>query len=150
MRRTLCSRVILGKLCHFLLASMPLVHAKKHHADGTLACLKSCLVAQGFTQLYDIDYFKTFSPVAKMDTVRLLLALAARFQWLIHQFDVKNAFLHGDLTEEVYMQHPPEYSLGPSGMVCRLLKSLYRLKQSPRMWFGKFTTVMRAQGYTQE
>ena len=84
-----------------------------------------------------------------MDTVRLLLALAAHFQWLIQQFDVKNVFLHGDLTDEVYMQHPSGYSLGPRGMVCRLRKSLYGLKQSPWMWFGKFSTVMRVQGYTQ-
>ena len=125
------------------------VHAKKHHVDGTLEHLKSRLVARGFTQSYNIDYFETFSLVAKMNTFRLLLALAARFQWLIWQFDVKNAFLHGDLTEEVYMQHPPGYSLGPPGTVCRLRKSLYGLKQSPRMWFGKFTTVMLAQGYTQ-
>ena len=125
------------------------VHAKKHHSDGTLERLKSRLVARGFTLSYGIDYFETFSPVVKMDTVRLLLALSARFQWLIRQFDLKNAFLHGDLTKEVYMQHPPGYSLGPPTTLCRLQKSLYGLKQSPRMWFGRFTTVMRAQGYTQ-
>ena len=59
------------------------VHAKKHHADGTLARLKSCIVARGFTHSYGIDYLEIFSPVAKMDTVCLLLALAAHFQWLI-------------------------------------------------------------------
>ena len=84
-----------------------------------------------------------------METVRLLLALAAHFQWVIRQFDVKNAFLHGDLTEEVYMQLPPGYSLGPPGTVCRLRKSLYVLKQSPRMWFGRFSSVMKAEGYAQ-
>ena len=122
-------------------------HTKKHHADGTLERYKSRLVARGFTQSYGIDYFETFAPVAKMETARLLLALAAHFQWVIRQFDVKNAFLHGDLTEEVYMQHPPRYSLGPPGTVCRLRKSLYGLKQSPRMWFGRFSSVMKAEGY---
>ena len=74
------------------------VHTKKHHADGTLERYKSRLVARGFTQSYGIDYFETFAPVAKMETVRLLLALVAHFQRVIRQFDVKNAFLHGDLS----------------------------------------------------
>ena len=67
------------------------VHTKKHHADDTLERYKSRLVARGFTQFYGIDYFETFAPVAKIETVRLLLALAAHFQWVIRQFDVKNA-----------------------------------------------------------
>ena len=123
------------------------VHTKKHHADGTLERYKSRLVAHGFTQSYGVDYFETFAPVAKMETVRILIALAAQSRWTILQFDVKNAFLHGDLTEEVYMQHPPGYSLGPSGTVCRLRKSLYDLKQSSRMSFGRFSSVMKTEGY---
>ena len=125
------------------------VHAKKHHADGTLERYKSRLVARGFTQAYGIDYFETFSPVAKMETIRLLLAVAAHFHWVIGLFDLKNAFLHGDLTEEVYMHQPPGYLLGPPSTACRLQKSIYGLKQSPRMWFGRFTSVMKAEGYTQ-
>ena len=125
------------------------VHTKKHHADGTLECLKSRIVAWGFTQSYGIDYFKTFSPVVKMDLVYPLLALVTQYQWLVWQFDVKNAFLHGDLTEEVYMQHPPGYPLCPPKMACHQWKSLYVLKLSPQIWFGRFTCVMRAQGYTQ-
>ena len=82
------------------------VHTKKRHADGTLERYKSRLIARGFTQSYRINYFETFAPVAKMKTVHLLLALAAHFQRIIRQFDVKNAFLHSDLTEEVYMQLP--------------------------------------------
>ena len=82
-----------------------------------------------------------------METIRILIALAAQSRWTILQFDVKNAFVHGDLTEEVYMQHPPGYSLGPSGTVCRLRKSFYGLKQSPRMWFGRFSSVMKTEGY---
>ena len=124
------------------------VHAKKHHTDGTLERYKSRLVAWGFTQSYSIDYFKTFSPVAKMYIVRLLLGLAAHLQWLIRQFDVKNVFLHGDLEEEVYMQHPPADSLGPLDTVCQLQKSLYGLMESPLVWFGRFSSVMQAEGYT--
>ena len=104
------------------------VHIKKHHADGTLKRYKSRLVARGFTQSYSIDYFETFSPVEKMATIRLLLALAAHSSWIIQQFDVKNAFLHGDLAKEVYMQQPPGFTLGPPSTVCRLRKSLYGLK----------------------
>ena len=109
------------------------------------------MVAKGFTQKYDLDYYETFAPVAKMNTGSLLLALAAHRGWILQQYDVKNAFLHGDLTEEIYMALPPGYSsLVPSTLasgVCRLRKSLYELKQSPRAWFARFTTAMRNRGY---
>ncbi|PRQ42417.1 putative RNA-directed DNA polymerase [Rosa chinensis] len=85
-----------------------------------------------------------------MNTVRVLLSLAANLNWPLHQFDVKNAFLHGELTEEVYMSLPPGYASNTHGdVVCRLKKSLYGLKQSPRAWFGRFTQSMRRFGYKQ-
>ena len=78
--------------------------------------------------------------MAKMNSVRILLSLAANFGWDLHQFDVKNAFLHGDLEEEVYMDVPPGFEdIKTEGKVCRLKKSLYGLKQSPRAWFERFT-----------
>ena len=95
------------------------IQCKKHHVDSTLERYKSRLVARGFTQSYGIDYFETFSPVAKMATIRLLLALAVHSSWIIRQFHVKNAFLHGDLAEEVYMHQPLEFPLGPPNTVCR-------------------------------
>ena len=122
-------------------------YTKKHHSDGTLERYKSQLVTRDFTQSYGIDYFETFAPMEKMETVRILLALAAHFQWTICQFDVKNAFLHSDLREEVYMQQPPGYSLGAFGTVCRFRNSLYGLKQSSRMWFSWFSSVMKTEGY---
>lgn len=107
-------------------------------------------MAKGYTQTYRVDYQETFAPVAKINTIRILLSLAANYNWHLQQFDVKNAFLHGDLEEEIYMEIPPGYgsNLG-TNRACKLKKALYGLKQSPRAWFGRFTKVMLATGYKQ-
>ncbi|CAL2259698.1 unnamed protein product [Prunus armeniaca] len=115
----------------------------KHNADGSIERYKARLVAKGYTQTYGIDYEETFAPVAKLNTVRVLLSLATNLDWLLHQFDVKNAFLHGELTEEVYMDIPPGYNTIQTETVCMLRKALYGLKQSPRAWFGRFTMAMK-------
>ncbi|XP_071708490.1 uncharacterized protein [Rutidosis leptorrhynchoides] len=100
---------------------------------------KTRLVAEGYTQTYGIDYSEAFSPVAKIDTIRVLFSIAANVDWPLHQFDVKNAFLHGELKEEVYMEAPPGFSGNFNDReVCRLKKSLYGRKQSPRAcWAGE-------------
>ena len=78
-----------------------------------------------------------------MTSVRLLLSLAAMSFWPLYQLDIKNAFLHGELVEEVYMEQPPGFvAQGESGLVCKLRRSLYSLKQSPRAWFGRFGFVV--------
>jgi len=90
-------------------------------------------VAQGFTQTYGIEYDETFAPVAKLNSIRVLLSLAANLDWELHQLDVKNAFLNGNLDEGVYMKIPPGFeSEEEQGRVCKLKKSLYGLKQSLR------------------
>jgi hypothetical protein len=118
----------------------------KTHSDGSLERYKARLVAKGFSQEYGIDYEETFAPVAKMTSVRLLISVAAVHQWPLFQLDVKNAFLNGYLTEEVYMRPPPGFSHAP-GLVCRLRRALYGLKQSPRAWYARFHDVVLQIGF---
>uniref|UniRef100_A0A2N9IWM2 Integrase catalytic domain-containing protein n=1 Tax=Fagus sylvatica TaxID=28930 RepID=A0A2N9IWM2_FAGSY len=117
----------------------------KTRADGSVERYKARLVARGFTQEYGIDYEETFAPVARLTSVRSLLAVAAVRHWPLFQMDVKNAFLNGDLLEEVYMQPPPGYP-DSQNQVCRLRRALYGLKQAPRAWFAKFSSVVAQQG----
>jgi len=92
--------------------------------------------------------------MAKMNTVKIILSLATHFGWAMHQFDVKNAFLHRSLEEEVYMEISPGYGAGYGAInegnkVCRLKKALYGLNQSPCAWFGRFTQAKVSLGYRQ-
>ena len=120
----------------------------KTKSDGNIERYKARLVARGFQQEYGRDYDETFALVAHMTTVRILTAIAAQRQWNIYQMDVKNAFLHGELKEEVYMLPPPGVEV-PSGQVCHLRRALYGLKQAPRAWFERFTSVLIVVGFKQ-
>jgi hypothetical protein len=123
------------------------VYKLKTKADGSIERYKARLVARGFQQSHGRDYEETFAPVAHMTTVRTLIAVAASRSWKISQMDVKNAFLHGDLQENVYMHPPPGVQL-PPGHVCHLKRALYGLKQAPRAWFARFSSVVIAAGFT--
>jgi len=125
------------------------VFTVKQNPKGEVDRYKARLVAKGYSQTYGIDYDETFAPVAKTGTVRTLISCAVNFGWPLHQMDVKNAFLHGDLQEEVYMEIPPGFANNQTvGKVCRLKKSLYGLKQSPRAWFDGFRRAVCGMGYT--
>nr|GEU83880.1 ribonuclease H-like domain-containing protein [Tanacetum cinerariifolium] len=121
----------------------------KYHADGLLSRYKACLIANGRNQQYGVDCSDTFSPVVKPATTRTVLSLALARNWPMHQLDVKNAFLNGDLTETVYMYQPSGFvdSRFPHH-VCRLHRSLYGLNQAHRAWFQRFAGYALRMGFT--
>lgn len=126
------------------------VFTVKCKADGSIERFKARLVAKGFTQTHGVDYQETFAPVAKINSIRVLLSLAANYNWPLHQLDIKNAFLNGNLEEEVFMSPPPGFEkVFGQNKVCRLKKSLYGLKQSPRAWFERFGRAVKSYGYNQ-
>ena len=108
---------------------------KKLKPDGSIDKFKARLVAKGFKQKADLDFFDTFSPVTRITSIRLLIVIAAIFDLKIHQMDVKTAFLNGDLEEEIYMDQPEGFvEPEQESKVCKLIKSLYDLKQAPKQW----------------
>ncbi|GJS30916.1 retrovirus-related pol polyprotein from transposon TNT 1-94 [Tanacetum coccineum] len=125
------------------------VYKIKFKPNGEVEKYKARLVAKGFNQMEEVDYHDTFAPVAKLVTVRTLLAITVKMDWIIQQLDVSNAFLHGDLDEEVYMKIPQGFSNDNETRVCRLRKSLYGLKQASRNWYHKFTTFLQSLNFRQ-
>ncbi|GJT45233.1 putative RNA-directed DNA polymerase [Tanacetum coccineum] len=125
------------------------VYKVKYKSSGDVERFKARLVAKGFNQKEGIDYEETFSPVVKIVTVRCVLSLAVYNGWPVYQLDINNAFLYGDLVEDVYMSLPDGYFSKNDTRVCKLVKSLYGLKQAPRKWNEKLTAVLHENGFEQ-
>ncbi len=125
------------------------IFKRKLKPDGSVDKYKARLVAKGFTQKENVDYFDTFAPVSRISSIRVLFALASVHKLIIHQMDVKTAFLNGDLQEEIYMVQPEGYVVfGQETKVCKLRKSLYGLKQAPKQWHEKFDQVLLGNNFS--
>lgn len=126
------------------------VFKRKLDADGSIERHKARLVAKGYSQQQGLDYDETFSPVARFESLRMLLALAVQDGLCVHQLDVTTAFLNGKLEEEVYMDQPEGFvEKGKEGLVCQLKHSLYGLKQAPRCWNSILDKRLKEMEFTQ-
>jgi hypothetical protein len=147
------------KNCTWELADLPRGHSAitikwvfklKRDEVGAIVKHKARLVARGFVQREGIDFDDTFAPVARMESVRFLFALAAQEGWRVHHMDVKSTFLNSDLKEEVYVHQPPRFTIpGKEGKVLRMRKALYGLRQAPRAWNAKLDSTLKGMGFGQ-
>ena len=124
------------------------IFKNKSDEEGNVTRNKARLVAQGYTQIEGIDFDETFAPVTRMESVRLLLAMACKMRFKLHQMDVKSAFLNGYLKQEVYVAQPKGFE-DPHhpDHVYKLKKALYGLKQAPRAWYERLATYLLTKGY---
>ena len=118
------------------------IYSVKVCSYGSLDRYKTRLVILGNYQEYGVNYEETFAPVAKTTIVRTILALTVSNDWPLHQIDVKNYFLHGDIKECIYMKPPPGLFSSRTSNVCKILRYLYGLKQASRVWFDEFQTTL--------
>ena len=125
------------------------IFKKKTDMEGNVITYKSRLVAKGYRKKQGVDYDETFSVVAMLKSIRILLAIAAHYDYEIWQMDVKTAFLNGNLTEEVYMTQPEGFTSGSGSKVCKLQRSIDRLKQASRSWNIRFDETIKEFGFSQ-
>ena len=120
----------------------------KYNVDGTFQRHKARLVAKGFHQQHGFDYSETFSLVVKPSTIRIVLTVVVSNNWSVHQIDINNAFLYGDLKETMFMPQPPGLESANHSLVCKLNKVIYGLKQAPRSWFHKLSATLSSLGFS--
>ena len=121
----------------------------KRDERGAIVKHKAHLVARGFVQREGIDFEEVFAPVARMESIRLLLALAAAKDWRVHHLDIKSAFLNSELAETVFVKQPPGFTVkGAEHRVLRLHKALYGLRQAPRAWNAKLDAMLASLGFS--
>ena len=122
----------------------------KHKANGSIEKCKAQLIACRFMQIHGVDYFETYSPIAKLASFCLILTIAACHSWEVHAFNFNGAYLNGELEgdEEIYMQQPPGYETRSAEWVMKLLKALYGLKQAGRRWYDVLLHVLKELGFT--
>nr|GEZ09403.1 putative RNA-directed DNA polymerase [Tanacetum cinerariifolium] len=124
------------------------VFKTKLNERGEVEKYKAKLVARGYGQEYGVDYVEVYAPIARMDTIRMMIAIAAQKGWNIYHMDVKSAFLHGKLEEDVYVQHPQGFvKKNHEHKVYKLQKALYGLKQAPRAWFSRIEAYFVKEGF---
>ena len=124
------------------------VYRTKLNFDGSINKHKARLVVKGYAQMFGVDFSETFAPVARLDTIRMLLALAAQRKWKIYQLDVKSAFLNGYLEEEIFVEQPEGFAIkGKEEKVYLLKKALYGLRQAPRAWYSRIDTHLLTLGF---
>ena len=124
------------------------IYKTKLNVEGEVEKHKARLVAQGFIQQLGIDYNETFSPVARIDTVIMVLAITSHNKWCMYHMDVKYAFLNGFLEEEVYVKKPPGYEIqGQEGKAYMLKKLLYGLKHASRVWYNRNDEYLKGEGF---
>lgn len=121
----------------------------KRDAEGNLKQFKARLVACGYSQKYGTDYDEIFAPVVKHSTLRIILSVAGTKNMKVVHYDIKSAFLNGDLKEDIYMKQPPGFEEGEGNLVCKLRKSIYGLKQSANVWNKTLHNVLLKAGYKQ-
>ena len=133
------------------LISCKWVLRRKYNTNGSIQTFKARLVEKSFKQREGVDYFDTYAPVARITSIRVLLALTSIYKLIVHQMDVKTTFLNGDLDEEVYMELLKGFVLPRNEKkVYKLVKSLYGLKQSPKQWHKKFDSAILSDGFVHD
>ena len=124
------------------------MYKTKLNLDGSVQKNNARLVAKGCSQKLDVDFNETFAPIAKLDTIRTLIALVAKRGWKLHQLDVKSAFLNGALEEEVFVEQPQGFTNEEfPDKVYKLRNALYGLKQAPRAWYNEIDSYFTEKGF---